>query len=174
MTVIDLLSEEFKQQMYALASQACWSVAAGEGTGSVIGLDFGKKIPRVVPLTNLHLTEDQRYYKAEMSLFIECAWRLDSRNEVICGSSDSDANDGPMVRGLALVVDQKVVSIELSELSWDVTIKFTGDLFLKVFCDQTNVEEEVSNYSLHLEDRIYTVGPRGKLNCGPRRWKHLR
>lgn len=174
MTAIDDLSGEFKQQIHSLVGQPCWSVVAGEGTGSIIALDFGKKIPRVVPLTNLHLTEDQRYFKAEMSLFIECAWRLDSHNGVICGSSDSDVNDGPMVRGLALIVDQKVGSVELAEPFWDLTIRFTGDLLLKIFCDQTNVEEEVSNYSLHLEDKLYTVGPRGKLDCGGRRWGHLR
>ncbi len=157
------LREEFLQEVRVLIGKPCWAFYAGPSTGSIVSFDFGEKIPRRVPLLNPKLSEDERYHFGEVSLFIECAWRLDSSDTVICGSTDSNDNEGPMQRGLELIVGRTVKSVKVEPPACDLTIGLDGNFTLKVFCDQTNVEEGYDNYSLHVKDRIYIVGPRGRI-----------
>jgi hypothetical protein len=157
------LAEDFVLQLRTLVGKPCWSVVAGAGTGSRVALDFGRKFQRDVPCPNPHLTADQQNYDSEISLFIECAWRLDTSTEVLCSSSETDSNDGPMVSGLNSLVDHEVESIDVVPPAFDLVVRFAGGLSLKIFCDQTNLDDGWDNYSLHLRDRIFIVGPRGRI-----------
>jgi len=160
------LAEDLLTQLRSLIGKPCWAFYAGESTGPDVIFDFGRKIPRTVPLLNRHLTEEQRYYEGEVSLYITCAWRLDSESEVICGSTDSAAEDGPMVRGLRALVGRTVESTEIVTPGFDLTLRFNGNLALKIFSDQTNLEDEYDNYSVHLKKhKIYIVGVRGRIRC---------
>jgi hypothetical protein len=162
--VTDELSEEFVRMLMDLRGKLCWSFYAGPSTGSDIDLDFGRKLPRIVPmLGNQNLTEDQKFYESELSLFVQCAWRLDSGKEVVCGSTDANGRNGPMVAGLQAMIGSTVERVAIQSPAFDLTLMFRDGLYLKVFCDQTNVEEGDSNYSLHTRDRIYIVGPRGRV-----------
>ncbi len=159
------LRDEYTNELRGLIGKPCWAFYAGPSTASAVDLHFGKKIPRAIPLLNPHLSEQERFYDGEISLFFECAWRLDSEGEVICGSTDSSENDGPMQRGLGLIVGRAVKSVKAELPACDLTVRFDGDIVLKVFCDQTNLEEGYDNYSLHVKDKIYIVGPRGRIRC---------
>lgn len=163
MTGISKLAEEFANQLRNLTGKRCWAVYAGESTGSDVDMAFGKKIPRTVPLLNPHLTDEQRYYDAEMSLFIECTWRLDREGEVVCGSIDSNLEEGPMLAGLKSVVGKTVESVKIETPVFDLTVRLSGNLVLKIFCDQTSGEDD--NYSIHVQDKVYIVGPRGVIRC---------
>ncbi|MDM8549321.1 hypothetical protein QUF72_04550 [Desulfobacterales bacterium HSG2] len=154
------INEEFLSALKNLAGKRCWGVAAGEGTGSVVALDCGDKIPRDRPLRNVHLAEDQRRYKAELSLFIWCSWRLDSDTEVICGATDPNDNDGPMINGLMNLPDRRVESVDALLPGLDLTLRFDGPFCLRVFCDETNIEDDYENYSFFTDSRIYTVNAR--------------
>ena len=55
----------------------------GEWHGSHFILDLGEKVPRDYRIENPTLTEVQRTFRGELSLFVECAWRLDSKSSVI-------------------------------------------------------------------------------------------
>lgn len=159
------LAEEFVGRLMDLRGKPCWSFYAGPSTGSHVDFDFGQKLSRVVPLLgNANLTEDQKFYHGEVSLFIQCAWRLDSNDEVICGSTDSNEKDGPMLVGLQSMMNKTVENLEIARPAFDLTLEFRGGLFLKVFCDQTNVEDDDPNYTLHTKDRIYIVGPKGQIS----------
>ena len=157
------LPEDLAESLKGLIAKECSGFYAGPVTGPDIDLHFGRKTTIVVPVSRPSLPEGLKLAQGEISLFIECAWRLDSEREVICGSTDSNENDGPMQRGLALIVGRAVKSVKVELPAGDLTVRFDGDIALRVFCDQTNLEEGNDNYSLHVKDRIYIVGPRGRL-----------
>ena len=73
-----------------LLEQKCWSVIAGEGTGSHVSLQLGAKRLLRIPNRNQFLSEIERTHEGEFVVFLKmCAWRLDGPNSVICASTSS-------------------------------------------------------------------------------------
>jgi len=164
MTSVNDLKEEFESQLNRLIGKPCWAIYAGKATGSNLDISFGRKIPRAIPLLGEHLTEDQRYHDAEFSLYITCAWRLDGKSKVICGATELTPEEGGTCTGLDVLVDKRVESVQLYGPAFDLTIGFEGFMFLKIFCDQTDADDEYcTNYSLHTREKIYVVGPCSQL-----------
>lgn len=161
----DKLATEFARMLKSFVGRRCWGVVAGEGTGSVFILDFGRKVPRDKPIGNPHLTPERQRYTGEISLMVWSAWRIDSGRSVICGWNDSSRNDGPMVRGLKSLVNTSVKAVTIERPAMDLTISFARRT-LRVFCDQTVPESGPDNYSITsaLRGRDYVVGPRGRLS----------
>jgi hypothetical protein len=158
------LPQDFVSALGFLVDKNCWAFSAGAGTGSMVVLDFGKKVPRTPVLTNPNLTEDQRRFTGEAFLFLQhAAWRLDSQTEIICGSTDSNELEGPMVHGLRRLVSTKAKAVYILSPFLDLLIEFEGGIVLTVFCDQTNLEDESDNYSLHVNRTAFVVATRSKL-----------
>ena len=158
------LEKEFRKKLEQLIGKKCWSSIAGEGTGSHVSINFGKKVKMKEELSNKNLSEEERKYDGEIILFLDdCAWRLDSNKEVICSSTDDNRKGAPMLKGLEKLIDQKVISFDLYEPGYDLTLEFTNSLKLKLFCDQTNSFDEADNYFIFIGDFVYTVGTRSKL-----------
>jgi hypothetical protein len=59
------------------------------------------------------ITDEQARYEGELDLFVQCAWRLEREDTVLCGSTDDNRIDGPMVRGLAALVGRVVVEVDV-------------------------------------------------------------
>ena len=156
--------QEFARTLKSLAGKRCWGVSAGQGTGSVFVLDFGRKVPRDRPIANPYLTPQQQRYTGELSLMVFCAWRIDAKDSVVCGWNDSSRNVGPMVNGLKGLMKTSVKAVAIEHPAWDLTISF-AQRTLRVFCDQTVRESGPKNYwiSSALAGRIYAVGPRVRL-----------
>ena len=154
---------EFVKGINRLIGQECWGFAAGEGTGSSVSLDIGRKVLRKEPLKNPHLTSEQRKYDSEFDLFIQCAWRIESKTQVICGAWDDNAEDGVMIKGLQGLVGSTVDSIKVSKPALDLVLNFNNGLALRIFCDQTNQAEMDDNYSVFFPDVVYIVGNRSQL-----------
>jgi hypothetical protein len=153
-----------------LRDKQCWSILAGAGTGSTMHLEFGAKVLRITPLRpRLGLTLEQMRYEGEIDLFVQCAWRLERSQTVLCGSTDADRNDGPMVQGLKELAGRTVLAAEIERSIPDLTVSFDGGLRLKVFCDQTNLVTNDDNYSLRVGGTIYAVGARGRILIEKRR-----
>jgi hypothetical protein len=148
--------------------QPCWSFAAGAGTGSHLHLDFGRKIPRAVPLTNPHLDPEARANDAEFALYLECVWRLDEAAGVVCGAWDDNAAGGPMLRGLARLPGLRVVQANVRQPGLDLDLEFEQALRLTVFCDQVNVLDEADNYSFFTPQGVLIVGTRSVPRLEPR------
>jgi len=163
----DRLAREFALTLKSLVGKRCWGVSAGEGTGSVFVLDFGRQIPRDKPIANPHLTPEQRRYTGELSLMVWSAWRIDAKHTVVCGWNDSSRNDGPMVRGLKSLVGRSVKSVSFDRPAFDLEVRFQ-ERCLRLFCDQTKHRRGYENYWLTLSSpkRSYVVGPRGRLRRG--------
>jgi hypothetical protein len=132
-----------------------------------VSLHFGGKVPLKQRLENPKLMDALRTHEGEYVMFIECAWRIDERDQVVAGCWDDNADGGPMLSGLRRIVGQPVRSIEISG-ACDLTIAFEGDLSLRVFCDQTNEEDGGDNYSLFTPSRTMTVGCRSRLAISAR------
>jgi hypothetical protein len=154
---------EFITTIHTLVGKECWGITAGERTGSVIDLDFGKKIHRKHPGPNPALPADLRLDDGELGMFIECAWRLDAADRVICGWGESGAEGGPLGRGLQLIVNKIVERVSIEQPAFDLALHFENGLVLRVFCDQTESAEDSNNYVLFTPDHYYVVSNRSKL-----------
>lgn len=158
---------EFQNNLKCLIGKECWSIVGGAGTGTHISLAFGDKVPMKKPLTNPHLTEEERNFDGEFSFYITCVWRIDSESEVISGCWEDNSEDGPMLRGLQKLVNQRVVAADSSLPALDLKITFENNLSLRVFCDQTSPEEGNDNYTFFLPtEEWFNVGTRSILERG--------
>jgi hypothetical protein len=166
---VSVMVKDFISTLQHLVGKNCWGFVAGEGTGSVVALDFGDRVKRDRPLKNPHLTREQRENSAELSLLVQCAWRLDSPEQVICSAWDSNVADGPMLAGLQRVVGKNVYSVVVDVVSLDLTLRFDAGLCLKIFCDRVNVDEDEDNYSFYTPTRTFAVGARSHLSIEPRK-----
>ena len=155
---------ELRAQLLLLVGKRCWSVKAGAGTGSTLHLEFGRRIPRTTAVPNRMLRQSEQRHEGELDLFIECAWRLEQFAVVVCGSTDDDRNDGPMVLGLARLVDKAVVAIEILDPIPDLVVRFEDGFCLRAFCDQTNLATNDDNYSVRSGNTILAVGTRGLID----------
>jgi hypothetical protein len=126
-------------------------------------LDFGREVPRDVPVTNPRLSTRQQRYEGEYRLFIQCAWRIELDGEVVCGSGDDIEPGSAMAGGVQKLIDQDVMLAHAQPPAWDLTLRLSNGSELKVFCDRTNVEEDEENYSLTSGGTTVVVGPCGKI-----------
>ena len=154
---------EFEDQLNQLVGQKCWGYVAGPGTGSVLSIDIGNKIPGKKPTKGSRQNADQQKYYAEFSLFIECVWRIDSNDEVVCGAWNDNSKGGEMQKGLKRLVGCVINSISLFKPALDLEVSFSNQLVLRVFCDQVNTVDMNDNYTLFVPDSYYTVGTLSQL-----------
>lgn len=143
-----------------LRSSVCWSVIAGAGAGTVISLDFGGKVLRNKPLKNPALTDEQRRYAGEDVLYIECAWRLQTKGEVICSSTSSNLSHQSMAIGLKQIIGAHVAKVRVRLPAGDIEIIFDNGLSLLVFADQCNEVDQINNYTFYSPNSIVTNGPK--------------
>lgn len=154
---------KFYAGLKCLIGLECWSIIAGKGTGSIISLNIGNRIPLDKISSNNKIPDIARRYTGEYGIFIECAWRLDNINEVICGSQSSNEDNGPMLTGLQQLVPSHISDIQLYEPAKDLKIIFDNEYQLNIFCDNTNPEDYEDNYSLFTPDITFLVMSLGRI-----------
>lgn len=163
------IRNQFLNDLRRLEGLQCWGITAGEGTGSHVSLDFGKKIERARLLRNPHLSEAVRNFTGEFGIFVQdCAWRLDA-DKVICSSKTPNANDGPMALGLRNLVDQRVVNAVATLPGYDLLIEFSAGAKLRLFCDCFDDASDGNNYSFHTPEWVFLVKAGGVLTSESRR-----
>lgn len=155
------LNNQFKK----IISKPLWATVAGAGTGSILGLRFGKKIKKARPSNNPHLSRSVRYYDGEFSMLIWCAWRVEKDSNIICGSMDSNESGGLMVEGIKVLHNKRVRAIHIGKIP-DLCIYFVGGLKLRLFCD-TGTRGKKSNDDwyfiiMRLEKTVYSASQNGK------------
>ena len=154
---------EYIEELRNLHGQECWGIAAGEGTGSHITLDFGEKIPRARPLKNQNLPEMQRQHKGEFGIFVQnCAWRLEM-DRAFFSSKSPNENDGEMVRALQNLIGRRVVSVVATPSAHDLAVEFSGAVKLSLFCDCVDEERDGNNYSFHSLKSVFVIRAGGHL-----------
>lgn len=142
------MNHEFPVQelMSRLQGKVCWYTLAGKGTGSIVQLYLGDKVPRRTPIRNDKLPASAREFDPEYSLLVYCAWRLDGATQPITSWREPEDNDGPMVRGLAELHGETIQAVEVLEPAWDLFLRFTGGKTFRVFCDRAVFEKDDINW----------------------------
>jgi hypothetical protein len=68
-----------------------------------------------------------------------------------------------MIKGLKKVINKKIVDISFSKPAFDLTIFFDDDFSLKLFCDETDIDDDFDNYSFFTPENVYTITSRSGL-----------
>ena len=159
--------QECSAALERLVGLECWGVVAGKGTGSQVLLGFGAKIPWDKPVKNPCLTEDERNFSGEFSLFIQQAsWRVEDAAAVICAWEDDNAEGAAMKRGLERLRGQKVASVALSFPGFDIDMRFENGVRLAVFSTFAG-DKNYDNWDFSVPECVYNVGERSRVyRCG--------
>lgn len=126
----------FQKTLNLLIGKVCWAVSAGEPSGSTIFLNIGEKIKLDKPINNKKLKYGLNKYDGEYVIGIFCEWRLQKKNKPITGSCEPNTPNGPLIKGLKIIVNKKITNIKLTDDCGDINIYF-NDIYLKVFCNYT-------------------------------------
>ncbi len=153
-------SDEFKLVEELLAhflGRECLSALSGGAAGTALSLGFPPVTKARTPLTNPHLTEEQRNFEPLLSLFISCSWRLDCSESVLFGCWSDELIEGTNLELLEQLVGRRIESFHLAAPGMDLDLRFSGDLSLRIFCDQVNRTDQTDNYSIFFHQKIVTV-----------------
>jgi hypothetical protein len=148
---------ELDQRMDSLRGLRCWYVSSGGAAGSTFELALGNKVPRPVLLKNPTVTEEFRHFEGEANLLVWCAWRLDGVDAPLTSWDDTPAN---VQTHLGHLVGAAVEAVTIVPPAWELTIRFSGNLTLRVFCDHVPPEPSFDgNWELWRSDVALLVGP---------------
>jgi hypothetical protein len=160
--------EELRLAFDNLANTRCWGIAVGGLAPSVVSLCMGKKIKRQIQIKNPVLPLDQQMYDGEIALLVDCSWRLDSTNGVICSWIEANRAPVSVASTLEILRDKMIESVDLSLPGMDICINFSGSLVFRVFCDRMSSDEDSDNYILYTPKWNYIVGVGSQLTREPR------
>lgn len=152
------LITEFEVALRHMVGELCWS-AQVSGVGSLVSLHIGAKLKRYQPMEHpdFKITEEERLYRGEYILYLEdCPWRIETAEAVITTWMDESTPGSPIETGIQQFVGQRIAQVELARPGLDLTLRFEGDLTLRIFPDQVDADVG-DNYSLALPDRTYVV-----------------
>ncbi len=160
---------DVREVLDGMTGEICWSIKAGKGTGTHVSVDVGAKVRRRMRIPNPSLTAEQREFKGECGFIVYSAWRLDGLEEVVGGCWESNEKDGPMLTTLAQLVGRRIEGYELRGPALDLDLHLEGGLIFRIFCDQTDLEEDQNSYSVWKQLKLVSVGPRTKIETMLRR-----
>jgi hypothetical protein len=133
-----------RQLSDVLQGKKCWSVACGGATFPTIRFYLGQKQVRLRPLLIPRADETSRFY-GEWNLLVFCAWRLDSADRVLTGSTDSPESAKREIENL---VGATIEGVKTVLPGWDLTVCFSNRLKLRAFSDQLSAEGVLGNWEL--------------------------
>lgn len=156
---------EVTQVVQRLVGLKCWHCFIRSGS-STLSMAFGQKLPRKSKLAASKDESDPRRYEGELSLFIECTWRLDGPESIVTvwSEADTDLEGGPISKGMREIYGRIITSVEVTRPAWDMVLHFKGGYCLRVFCDTTDLQEEQDAWSLsdYNSGLLVSVGPKGR------------
>jgi hypothetical protein len=152
-----------------VVGEECWSIIAGPGTGGVILLDLGPKLPREHELHNDTLTDEERMFESAYSIHVWCSWRVEQAG-VVVGSWVALPEDGWWDRsGLARIKGRQMTGFDLVAPIPDLRMNF-GDICLRTFADTLSVNEDDCAFTLRTPTEVLLVFSNGELQ---REWVEL-
>ncbi len=144
----------------------CWYVSCGGCTLPTFQLSLGDKLRRARPINNPAQSEEFRQFEGEASLLVWCAWRLDGADGPLTSSDDADAS---VTTHLQRLVGARVEAVAVTTAACDLTLSFSGDLTLRVFCDHVPGEPSFDgNWQLRLKAVALYVGPGARIKTEAR------
>lgn len=138
----------------------CWKFGCGGSVGSSFSLAFGKRISRLAPkVVERRVIEEYQEF-GEMTLLVWCTWRLDAPFQPLTSSDDSDEG---IQHGLSELIGTTVQSVEIAAPAWDLNVKFSNNLWLRVFCDHVPGDPSIEvNWELYGDEQSLHIGPGAK------------
>ena len=156
------LEKNFLLNINELIGLECWGVTGGEGTGSVISIDMGKKTLRKKPSTNPYLSKLVAKYNSSHSLMVYCPWRIESKTNILSASFMPNDNNGIMVKGLKEITGTTIKNIICGSPAYDLHIEFSNETNLIVHCSNIGMDEKEC-YSFKSLQNWYTVNYGGEI-----------
>jgi hypothetical protein len=155
--------DEFLSSVAPIIQNECWAATGDGAAGAWIKLELGAKIARFRVVSNPKLPEDVRKYEGANDVFVQCPWRVERGQYVLCGSADSSEPGGPRTRALRdALVGKKILSVRLDGVSPDLVVAFDNECLLRTFCDGSFVDgERYEYYSIRIAGVIYSVANDG-------------
>lgn len=169
MTMIQPVFHDPLPPFQMLLSQPCWGIAAGAGTGSIVSLHFGRKLPRVRPVDNPALDPVLRTHQGEAILFIECRWIIVSNEKVRFDSERDQSANGTMNRALHRLLGTFVRYLRVSMPIDEVSIEFDNGDVLTLHTDRPEADDPHDNFTLSYGDSSFIIGPDLGLRIEPRK-----
>jgi len=140
-----------------LLDKKCWYVSCGGSAGPTFSLAVGNKIPRVKPLANKNHSEDFRFYEGEIAIYVWCTWRLEGKDGPLSSSDDSDKR---ISKALSQLIGEEILRFEIERPCWDLTIRFSGNKVLRVFCDHVSDNASFDgNWEVCWRQKCHFFGP---------------
>lgn len=134
--------ELFRNEVKKLKGTKFWGIVGGRGTGSVISLSFGEMYPKEISSNNSSLSDAVRNNDSEYSLMVDCPWRIEDGEVVICGSHHSNEVDGPFQSTFERVVGTKVTSVYCNAPAYDLMLGLSNGIFIKIFCSSIGSDHQ--------------------------------
>jgi hypothetical protein len=146
-----------RQALRSVVGLTCSEVVAGWGVGTAVLLEFGQVVRVQRRETKRGLRESKIF---ESSIFVQDAtWRVENDTKVICcTAADDNSPKSKLVLGLNKMLKQRVVSAELSNTAFDLSVQFGNGLRFLVFSVPLTAELNENNYSILTSDTSYSVG----------------
>ena len=94
----------------------------------------------------------------EITLLVWCAWRLDSPDAVLTGSTDEESKT---VNALNDLVGSVISDVKVLLPGWDLRVMFSNGTVLSVFADQFRAHGFNGNWEIWERERGISVKPGG-------------
>jgi len=152
---IDQITDEWPRQK-------CWSSLAHTSISTNWAIDFGKKFKRKKPLRNNKLSDDERIYQGELTLFIlSASWRLTQNQQILTSSSDfreyDESQDSFIQSQMSKkIVGESITDLTINEQTLDVSMTLTGNYRIDILCNCPNDVNYVFSKTLIVDGNILT------------------
>jgi len=144
---------EFFRTMKRLKGKEFWGGGGSANTGSMLDINFGAKISKIVRSKG----KEKLIYEGEFILYIECcSWRLISDKGILSSNFDEI---NKINAGINKILNTEVIEVKLVKKTFDLDIQFSNNHNFQIFCNQTDEENDMDNYSLFHGEDIYVIGP---------------
>lgn len=150
--------KQFLEAAASFTGLVCTKAEGGFGVGSKIWLMFGELYRWSRHSENGKIITGMDSRKKISTSF--GAWRLETRQQIICSSTSNNDIGGPMDEGFLLLQGKTLQRIAITPLALDLELEFNDGLRFLIFCDQCKQrDEEVrKNYVLCYDEYLYVVG----------------
>lgn len=148
---------KFTADLQGLVGKQCWGIVCGSRTGGDLSFEIGARRKRSQAVQSREVSDETSEYQGEASVFVQCAWRIESDGKVLGGSADSEEMDGRLTRAAMMLRGASISEVFLSQPFADLRLTLSSGLALRIFCD-SSFTEDIDQYSVTFSQVDYVVG----------------
>lgn len=157
------MAGRLKQVLGGLVGQELWSAVTGPQGNYVLSLELGEKQRRHVRLANPRLSFVKRTFEGTHSLLVECPWRVDGSDRVVCSAFEAFEREAAPVREIGELTDRVVEAAEVVLPGGDLVLALGGGVVLRCFALEVRRRPERRNWTCWTPAGSFVVGPAGRI-----------